>query len=1486
MARKGHRFGQVFRRIMNRLRASAAEQAEPLPHLDSVLDGDHAVALIEACLAEAACNAESTLALDASWTFADQTANQRTNLFGAPLQAATAPSVKATLATASGFSLAGLRATAFVSGQELEDSQLQLARAVSRHLPLVVHLTNRASRGPGLGLHTGHEAYHAAAHSGAFQLMAINVQEAVDLTLLARRVAEDTLVPGLVAIDRDETARSAQEVRLPTRELLEAFLGRPGDSVPCPTPAQAAIFGQTRRRVPRYYDLERPVLAGPVYSGSAWSLAAAGQRPYFEAHVDEALERHRVALTQLTGRSIDALATYRVDDAQSLLILEGAAFESVCPVIDVLRAEYKISVGALAVRVLRPFPTAKLGSALRGKSWAIVLERAGHQLAPHPPLSNDLQSAISDTGPNGPQLTSAIYGLGPQPLQARDLIALCRRNHAEAPRVVHLGIGFARDVPDFPKRQTTMGQLRRAYAALDDLGLASPADEPQRSAESLSVAVGFCRPSSSQRRAADLAATVGEIVQKCRGGLLRTQLANDVHSAGVGTLDRFYQLATGDSRSAAFVNRCDDQALDLVVLDRAALNSDTSPWSALAPEGAILIDWGTKADRILPAALIQRVGAQRLRLFSSCAAADAEARPARSDRLVGASLGLLKRLGKLDVTNRRLLSARQGQLDGLTPERRGIRLAAFEAGFAGIRGPEPIDGFSVAPARDRDHVPFMVRALAPKADVQENVPYADLPHFWNQVGAFYDRGQTAQLSSDPLLSSGLIPPLSASFCDRSRDRAAFPSYNPARCTGCGKCWTFCPDAAIGVAVIGPKSLLEAGIKLAQDRGAKADALRPLLGKLAAQISRLVLTTTPEPPTVGHALEPSFGELLSKSSYSAERVEALRAALAEVLADLGHLPLCKTDVFFESPEREKGGSGELLSLAIDPRGCTGCGLCVKVCSAEALTMLEGQPDQLAPLEQRWETLQRLPDAAPATVERARDHADVGPLAATMLARANTLDLVAGGGTESGSAAMITLRAVLALTEAHQRQKQRQQLAEIDRLRDELSKRIRDTLAAALPANDVDALAVGLETLGRGRATLAELAARIEGVVESKQVDVVRLQRLVDVARRIADLSFDLGQRCDGLGRARLGLVLRPDQLTSGLCSFPNNAFRIPVVFDGSFETASLAHGMISGQTQRLVSDFRLLREAQLELDNPTEAALSSPALESLRFDDLTPEQRELCPPLWVVADEAAFDDRSLVPLLNGSAPVKILLLADPGRSLRESFADRDELALLALGSDNVIVAQTSFASPEHLARSLRAVLNHSGPALVRAYAPSPSGEGLDPRLVLDHARLAIETRVFPLFVLDPAASGVFGQRLDLDKNPDPETTWVKGDGGTTLGPEQWLADQGRFADLLASAGVAPEGSHTTLGVTRFKRARERSWQLLQELAGVITPFTAKVKEQAEQAVGQAHQAALAALRGEYEQRLATLEAQHTLQIAHRLRDQLLSFTGFDRGSSKA
>ena len=326
--------------------------------------GNTAVALSEAAMASHAVLGGTSPVSQADSVWLREVERGGTNLFGETLSADAADGPRGIVAAATGLALAGRRATAFLSGPDVAAAQDLLLSAAGKHAPLVLHLGTRAATAHGSASGSGHDTAHLCADSGCFLLFASNVQQAVDFTFLARRIAEDALVPGIVVMDGAQTALGAQDVRLLSPAQVEGFIGPAREQVETPTPAQKLLFGETRRRLPAWHDLDEPMLTGAIFDEQGFALGATANHAFFDDFVASAAGRAFEDFARLTGREYDLVRTHRSDKAKILLVAQGAAVETAIVAADALRKHHKHDVGVVGIQVLRPFPTRALTEAL------------------------------------------------------------------------------------------------------------------------------------------------------------------------------------------------------------------------------------------------------------------------------------------------------------------------------------------------------------------------------------------------------------------------------------------------------------------------------------------------------------------------------------------------------------------------------------------------------------------------------------------------------------------------------------------------------------------------------------------------------------------------------------------------------------------------------------------------------------------------------------------------------------------------------------------------------------------------------------------------------------------------------------------------------------------------------------------------------------------------------------------------------------------
>ncbi len=1219
------------------------------------------------------------------------------------------------LAAALGLAAAGGRASAVLSGPELSAALDLLAQGVSQRLPLVVHLVASTGSPPAAG-GGDHAAYHAAAATGAVLLFAANVQEAVDLTLLARCLAEHALTPVVVAMDGAETAFSVQDLRWPSAPSMERLVGRSADVVHPPTASQKMLFGQHRRRVPCWHDPQRPLLHGAGQGSESRALAVAGRHAYFDVHLPELLARATEASGRELGRRPQMLSTYRVEGARYLVLAQGAAVETAEAVAATLRSS-KLAVGVVGLRALRPLPAAALVELLRGRRGVVVLERVDAPLLASPPLVTEIRSLIA--GEAAPPLAPVLYGLGGYPLRAADLAALLRQlasGGRDWGAPVYLGLDVDAATSAYPKRQVLRDALARVYPESGELGVRGEdsvcGEDSVRGVlpeDALTLTIHRFAEWSAEKLVTGatgqgLGHETAGLLQRVFGGHLRSRLVSEGHPWGCERVDVIH-LA-----SSALKDPGDGIASDLALWFGES-GGTGSALTRVRDEGCVLL-----ADGSHLAGLRHAAAERDLRVYAAA--------PGKSqDRLLGAVVRVLGLEGR-EVSLRQLLTARREMLEEHDAEDIERHLDELQAGFEGTRRCQndrfTDDAADVEPVAGEplSGVPPTARRLG-----RSEAPLADLPAFWDRAGVLYRSGETAGLWPEPFLAAGAMPPSTSTLRDLSPSRTVLPAFDPHLCTGCGACWTACPDSALGAMAIDSSALLEHAMKQAQAGGHSVDKLRMVARQLAARVATAATADWAGGPA-GPLFDAALAATLQSMKLTAERRGEVQEAYQAVRAAIGEVPLARTEPFFD---RSDVVGGQFLTLAVDPDACKGCELCVAECEPAALTAVTDDARRTDDARTRWQLCAELPGSDDAVLERARKHPGVGPLPGALLSR-QAREVMSGGHlAEPGSGQALALRQVLAVAAYHRYSILRAQLVEIGELRTRLSGAIHQTLAAALPDRDLDALARGLDALGPSDTELAELTQRVESAFEADRLDVSRARRLVAVARRLADLEWRFETGESGLGRAPLGLVLDAMAIPwAG--SYPYHPFKVPVTVATAGEVVAVARGLLAGRIRDSEEIVRVVRRARRELDPPPSAAPASAEVESVTWRDLDDEEKRYCPPTLVVTTDAVLRRTSpavFESLAAASLPLAIVVLSDP-----LSAGSGDVLPYLQ-AQPRTAVAQSSVAHYDHLERAVTEALDHHGLTVLRVLAASPAGGGFPPREMLARVRHEVDSGAFRL-----------------------------------------------------------------------------------------------------------------------------------------------------------
>ncbi|MEW6264450.1 MAG: transketolase C-terminal domain-containing protein [Thermodesulfobacteriota bacterium] len=294
------------------------------------------------------------------------------------------------MSCAIGSSASGARTFTATSSQGLALMHELLYIASSLRLPIVMAVVNRALSGP-INIWNDHSDVMGERDTGWIQLFADNGQEAFDLTLQAFRVAEhpEVLFPVMVNIDGFSLSHVIEPVIMPEEELVRKFLPpfQPVFKLDPAKPISLGIFG-----IPEiYYETKK---AG-----------------------DEALVAAKKTIYQvwdefdgLFGRRYQALETYKVEGADTLLVTMGSIGETAMTAVDELRAEGK-KIGLVRLRLWRPFPDDEF-KAIAGRARQIaVVDRCVTMGSHGNPVFQEIRSLLYPQA-DRPHVFNFTLGIG------------------------------------------------------------------------------------------------------------------------------------------------------------------------------------------------------------------------------------------------------------------------------------------------------------------------------------------------------------------------------------------------------------------------------------------------------------------------------------------------------------------------------------------------------------------------------------------------------------------------------------------------------------------------------------------------------------------------------------------------------------------------------------------------------------------------------------------------------------------------------------------------------------------------------------------------------------------------------------------------------------------------------------------------------------------------------------------------------------------
>jgi len=230
---------------------------------------------------------------------------------------------------------------------------------------------------------------------------------------------------------------------------------------------------------------------------------------------------------------------------------------------------------------------------------------------------------------------------------------------------------------------------------------------------------------------------------------------------------------------------------------------------------------------------------------------------------------------------------------------------------------------------------------------------------------------------------------------------------------------------------------------------------------------------------------------------------------------------------------------------------------------------------------------------------------------------------------------------------------------------------------------------------------------------------------------------------------------------------------------------MAMGVFEGHMSKMAEGFRAIREAELEVSGQYKANEHEEFFSYFDWHQFSDEEWELCPPVVAIGGDGAMYDigfQNLSRAMASGKPIKVVVvdtqvysntggqactsgfigqvsdMAQYGKAIQGKQEIRKEIGLIGMAHRTTYVLQSTIAHPNHMIEGFIEGLKARRPALFNLYSSCQPEHGIGDDMSHAQAKLAVESRAYPLFRYNPDSGKRASECFDLDGNPDMQADW--------------------------------------------------------------------------------------------------------------------------------
>ncbi|MBC8400642.1 MAG: pyruvate:ferredoxin (flavodoxin) oxidoreductase [Candidatus Marinimicrobia bacterium] len=325
----------------------------------------------------------------------------------------------------------GALTTTFTASQGLLLMIPNMFKIAGELTSTVFHVSARTVATHALSIFGDHSDVMAARSTGFGFLASSNVQEVMDMALIAQAATLEARVPFVHFFDGFRTSHEVQKITQITDDEIRALIN------------DELVFAHRKRGL----NPNQPVLRGTAQNPDVFFQARESCNPYYEATpaiVQKAMDK----FYEVAGRRYNLFDYVGAPDADKIIIVMASGADTVQETVDYLNKQ-GAKVGVVIVHLFRPFSAENFVDALPEKVTKIaVLDRTKEPGSVGEPMYQDVVTAIMEK-PNRfaafPKIVGGRYGLSSKEFTPAMIKGIFDELEKESPKN-HFTVGINDDI--------------------------------------------------------------------------------------------------------------------------------------------------------------------------------------------------------------------------------------------------------------------------------------------------------------------------------------------------------------------------------------------------------------------------------------------------------------------------------------------------------------------------------------------------------------------------------------------------------------------------------------------------------------------------------------------------------------------------------------------------------------------------------------------------------------------------------------------------------------------------------------------------------------------------------------------------------------------------------------------------------------------------------------------------------------------------------